>query len=69
MSKILSTYELARSLKICSDTVRRMARNGEIPCIRIGRKYRFEERAVIDSLSATVTPPESAYTAAERINR
>ena len=51
MVKMLTTYELARYLQLHPDTIRKMAREGIIPSMQIGRKLRFELAAVVEALT------------------
>jgi len=39
--KILTVYELADILRLHPETVRRLARSGQIPGYRVGRQWRF----------------------------
>jgi len=50
--KFLTTAEVAELLRLKPGTVSRMAKYGEIPHIRIGRKYLFEEDRLWDFLNA-----------------
>jgi excisionase family DNA binding protein len=46
-SELLTACELADRLKLCEETVRRLARDGVIPSFRIGgRTIRFDAQAV-----------------------
>jgi excisionase family DNA binding protein len=51
MVKMLTTYELARCLQLHPDTIRKMAREGIIPSMQIGRKLRFDQAAVVEALT------------------
>ena len=53
MVKMLTTFEIARCLQLCPNTVRKMAKDGRIPSMRIGRKLRFDRDAVCDALCAS----------------
>lgn len=45
----LTVNEVAEALRVSAETVRRMARRGELPAMRLGpRMWRFPERAVVD---------------------
>lgn len=45
----LTVNEVAAALRVSAETVRRMARQGDLPAIRIGpRMWRFSERAVAE---------------------
>ncbi|GGD83233.1 helix-turn-helix domain-containing protein [Microbacterium murale] len=51
IAKYLTSTELARVLQCSVDKVYRMARNREIPSVRVGRSWRFDLDAVKDELS------------------
>lgn len=44
--ELLTANELARYLKISPRTVLRRARNGDLPAIRVGRRFRFNKKQV-----------------------
>ena len=44
--ELLTTKELAQYLKIKPRTVLRKARNGELPAIRVGKRFRFNKKQV-----------------------
>ena len=48
MSEILTTQEAAQYLKTSPDTIKRLARTGRIPGVKIGRSWRFR-RGDIDA--------------------
>ena len=49
--RLITTSELARCLGVTSDTIRKWAKEGRIPCLRVGQKtLRFDAAAVLDSL-------------------
>jgi excisionase family DNA binding protein len=50
--EVLTTYGLAERLGCHPDTVRRMARTGDIPFMKIGVDYRF----AWDDVKAALTP-------------
>jgi excisionase family DNA binding protein len=43
-NEFLTLEEVAKLLKIAPATVYRMARNGKIPAVKIGRVWRFSSR-------------------------
>ena len=50
---LLSTEELAVHLGVSKDSIRRLVRSGELPCIRLGeRMIRFREADVAAYLDA-----------------
>ena len=51
VTEYLTAKELARRLRLSTDTVRQMARDGKIPCLRISAKaIRFDPQAVAHAL-------------------
>jgi excisionase family DNA binding protein len=57
---VLDTREIATLLRTTRGTVYEMARNGGIPCRKVGRAYRFERFAVLEWLrtKSCVAPKE-----------
>jgi excisionase family DNA binding protein len=56
--ELLTAKELARYLKVSPRTVLRRARNGELPAIRVGKRFRFNKKQVDRWLSErTVSKP------------
>jgi excisionase family DNA binding protein len=53
----LTPADLATLLRVSQETVRRMARRGELPCVRGIRVLRFPREAVL-SLLYSNEPPE-----------
>ncbi len=48
----LTAVELARQFRLTVETVRQLARDGRIPCIRLGPKIiRFDPQAVAQTLA------------------
>jgi excisionase family DNA binding protein len=43
---LITVGELAAYLRVHTITIRRLAKRGEIPCFMIGRRWRFEKKAV-----------------------
>lgn len=43
---LLTTQQVADMLRVCRDTVRKLARAGEIPAVRVLRAYRFRQDEV-----------------------
>ena len=51
VARLITTSDLAHHLGVTSDTIRKWARDGRIPCIRVGQKtLRFDPKAVLDAL-------------------
>lgn len=50
-AELLTPAEVRRALRVSPDTIRRWARNGKLPCVRIGpgghRRYR---RSAVEAL-------------------
>ncbi len=46
MSELLTTIEIAEYLKLKPVTIRRKAKRGEIPSIRIGNRLRFDKKQI-----------------------
>lgn len=50
MEKLLTARALAELLMLTEETVRHLARQGTIPCIKVGYSVRFRESDVLRSL-------------------
>lgn len=50
-SRMLSIDELAKRLNCHPSTIRRMAKLGRLPALRVGALYRFDFEAVIKALT------------------
>lgn len=46
MSELMTTKEVAKYLKLHEVTICKFAKVGQIPCIRIGRVFRFRKEAI-----------------------
>lgn len=46
MSRIMTTQEMAKYLKLHEITICKLAGKGKIPAIRIGRVWRFDKEAI-----------------------
>lgn len=46
----LSVDELADYMQLTPDTVRRLARNGTLPSLKVGRQFRFLVSSVVEKL-------------------
>jgi excisionase family DNA binding protein len=42
--ELLTTHEVAAQLRVSASTVRRMARLGRLPALRVGHLWRFEQQ-------------------------
>jgi excisionase family DNA binding protein len=54
--EIVSTAELAHALGVHPKVIRRLAHDGAIPGMKVGRVYRFRRAAVIAALEARGVP-------------
>ena len=54
MSEVLTTKEAAEYLGTSPDTVRRLARQGRLPGIRLGHTWRFRKADLEDMFSEAV---------------
>ena len=60
--KMLTPYEVAEALQVSYDTVLGLIKQGELPCIKIGRQYRVSEKALNEFIAgATVAPVNSTF--------
>ena len=50
-AKLVNSDEMAERLCVSARTVQRMARDGEIPCVRVGRCVRFDADDVMDAVT------------------
>jgi excisionase family DNA binding protein len=51
-NEILTVQEVANYLRIDIRTVYRLAKKGDIPCIKIGRQWRFNRNDIKDLVNA-----------------
>lgn len=56
LAELLTTEELADWLKVSPRTVRRWARDNEIPCLVMCGQWRFDRSAVTDWLQPSEVP-------------
>jgi excisionase family DNA binding protein len=56
MNRLLDAEEVSELLGIPAVLIRRMARNGELPSIRIGRRLRFDQSVLRDWIDARSQP-------------
>ena len=52
MTELLTTTEAARTLRLSVATVKRLAAQGMIPGIKVGRQWRFDTAALEDWMAA-----------------
>lgn len=50
---LVTAQELSDTLAVPRSSIWRLAREGTIPCVRIGRNLRFDQEAVMEALSAS----------------
>ena len=58
-SPVFTLQECSRYLKIAESTIYVLARNGKIPCQKVGGNWRFSKDALDKWLSGEITIPES----------
>lgn len=46
--KLLSTHQVAKMFRVDTTTITQSARNGEIPCFKVGRLWRFPEQELLE---------------------
>ena len=52
LERLLTTRDVAEMLRLHEKTVRRMVREGRLPCLRLGRAVRFKVDDILRWLSA-----------------
>lgn len=57
MSRLATVEEVADALRVSPATVRRQAKSGAIPGVRVGRQWRFDLDAVHARLNARLPVP------------
>jgi PTS system nitrogen regulatory IIA component len=57
-SEVLTVQEVANYLRIDIRTVYRLAKNGDIPCIKIGRQWRFNRNDIKELVSGGIRNKE-----------
>ena len=68
--EFLTARQLAEVLQVSESTVRRLAREGRIPCVRLTpRLLRFNLKAVYRALDGSDTPNKSKRRQAEEAER
>ena len=68
--EFLTARQLAEVLQVSESTVRRLARDGRIPCVRLtARLLRFNLKAVYRALDGSDTPSRSKRRHAEESER
>jgi excisionase family DNA binding protein len=46
LERIMTTKEMAKYIKLHAITICKLSKEGKIPCIRIGRVWRFDKEAI-----------------------
>lgn len=54
-SNVLTVSELAKELRVCTNTAYALVRSGQIRHVKIGRTYRIPRSAVDEYLNETTT--------------
>jgi len=57
-SEVLTVQEVANYLRIDIRTVYRLAKRGDIPCIKIGRQWRFNRDDIKEMVSGSLRNKE-----------
>lgn len=52
--EMLTTKTVAQRANVCDETVRRLAKNGGLPAVKIGRQWRFPRSSVDQMLGGDV---------------
>jgi excisionase family DNA binding protein len=60
MDEILTAEEAAELLKVHKRTVYRLAEEGAIPGTRIGHRWRFSKKNILDMVSKSEAEPAAA---------
>jgi excisionase family DNA binding protein len=55
MNKHVPIGDIARKLSCSPETIRRLCRSGELPCVKVGRDWRIDPEQVTLSLSHSRT--------------
>jgi len=51
LAQIMTTKELAEYLRLHQITICKLSKEGKIPCIRIGRVWRFDKEVIDEWIS------------------
>ena len=62
MSELLTTHQLQELIRVDRSTIYRMAEDGRLPAVKVGRQWRFPADAIGERFG--VTPPETSPTGA-----
>jgi len=66
--KFLTVYEVAVILRLSKMSVYRLVHSGELEAVRVGRSFRFPERAVVSYLhDAAFAPASQGQSAASAV--
>lgn len=57
LAELLSAQEVAQLLRLDPYTIRRMAREGQLPGYKVGKSYRFDRQRVADWLETRALHP------------
>lgn len=58
VERLLNIEEAAAALSVSPETLRRMARNGEVPCVKLRSEWRFPSNIAARLLGDAGTVPE-----------
>jgi excisionase family DNA binding protein len=59
MTTLLTTKDLQDLINVDKSTIYRMAEDGRLPAVKVGRQWRFPAEQIADMLGGTVGAPES----------
>lgn len=57
LPELLTTKEAALVLRVEIDTLRRLAKAGQIPAVKVGGDWRFVKTRLLDHLHGRTAPP------------
>ena len=57
LPELLTTKEAASVLRVEIDTLRRLAKSGHIPAVKVGGDWRYFKSALLDHLYGRTAPP------------
>jgi excisionase family DNA binding protein len=64
MAVLLTTKDLQELINVDKSTIYRMAEDGRLPAIKVGRQWRFPSDQITEMLGGVVDPPSDVSTAA-----
>lgn len=80
MAEVLTTKEVAEYLRMSADTVKRLARQGRLPGVKLGHTWRFRkadleemfseavvDRALVDEAERVLSDPSTEWVPWEQV--